>query len=115
MDMLVARDTVRDGPVPAFLAPRPSTNSTNVAEDRDRISRDLHGSVIQRLFAAGLSLNGALQLVQANPEVTQRIEQAIAELDHVVRDVHNTVFELHTYAASRSTETPVVVLEPGTA
>ena len=68
---------------------------TEVEVDRDRIARDLHDTVVQRLFATGLTLHNALRFVGANSEVTDRIEQAIEELDRVVREVRITVFELH--------------------
>lgn len=69
---------------------------SDVVEDRDRIARDLHDTVVQRLFATGLTLHSALRFVDGNAEVAGRIEQAIDELDRVVREVRTTVFELHT-------------------
>ncbi|MEO7573019.1 MAG: histidine kinase [Acidimicrobiales bacterium] len=68
---------------------------TDVELDRDRIERDLHDIVVQRLFATGLTLHNALQFVGANSEVTYRIDQAIEELDRVVRELRITVFELN--------------------
>src|SRR5204863_5476674 len=53
-------------------------------EDRDRIARDLHDTVIQRLFALGLNLQGAARLAQ-RPEVAGRIDEAVDELDSVIR------------------------------
>ena len=41
-----------------------SCATTRLTEDRDRIARDLHDSVIQRLFAIGLSLQGTARLVE---------------------------------------------------
>ena len=64
-------------------------------EDRERIARDLHDTVIQRLFATGLSLQGAARLAQL-PEVSARIQQAVDDLDATVRDVRSAIFELHT-------------------
>ena len=64
-------------------------------EDRERIARDLHDTVIQRLFATGLSLQGAARLSQS-PELTARIQQAVDDLDDTVRDVRSAIFELHT-------------------
>ncbi|MFK5635054.1 MULTISPECIES: sensor histidine kinase [unclassified Ornithinimicrobium] len=63
-----------------------------VLEDRDRIARDLHDLVIQRLFAVGLTLQGASR--RANPEVVERLEGAVAELDQTIRDIRATIFEL---------------------
>lgn len=67
----------------------------DVIEDRDRIARDLHDTVIQRLFSTGLTLQVAARLAQPMPDVVVRIEQAVDELDHVVREVRSSIFELH--------------------
>lgn len=71
----------------------------NLLEDRERIARDLHDTVIQRLFATGLSLQGTLRLAQS-PEVVQRIESAVEDLDVTVRHIRTAIFGLE---ASRST------------
>ncbi|WP_122262825.1 sensor histidine kinase [Ornithinimicrobium cerasi] len=62
-------------------------------EDRDRIARDLHDLVIQRLFAVGLTLQGAARRA-VRPEVMERLENAVAELDQTIRDIRATIFEL---------------------
>ncbi len=67
----------------------------DVVEDRERIARDLHDTVIQRLFATGLALQSAARLAGPMPEVVDRIQQAIDELDAVVRQVRSSIFELH--------------------
>jgi signal transduction histidine kinase len=67
--------------------------SLSVAADRERIARDLHDTVIQRLFATGLALQSSLPLVE-NPEVSERIEAAIADLDDTIRQVRTTIFSL---------------------
>jgi signal transduction histidine kinase len=64
-----------------------------VLADRDRIARDLHDLVIQRLFATGLSLQGAARL-GARPEVAERLTDAIDELDMTIRDIRGTIFQL---------------------
>jgi len=64
-------------------------------EDRERIARDLHDTVIQRLFATGLTLQGAVRLTQ-RPEVAERIQQAVEDLDDTVREIRTAIFELHT-------------------
>lgn len=73
---------------------------TDLAVDRDRIARDLHDTVVQHLFATGLTLQTALQLGDGTAEVTDRIEHAIGELDHVIREIRSTVFELHLAIAA---------------
>ena len=52
--------------------------------DRDRIARDLHDQVIQRLFATGLQLQSTLRR-SADPVVQRRIQQSVAELDETVQ------------------------------
>ena len=66
-----------------------------VYEDRDRIARDLHDLVIQRVFAAGLALQSVLPRI-ADPEVRQRVHGVIGQLDDTVRDIRTTIFDLHT-------------------
>ncbi|MCZ2849750.1 GAF domain-containing sensor histidine kinase [Modestobacter sp. VKM Ac-2978] len=67
----------------------------DVYEDRDRIARDLHDHVIQRLFAAGLSLQAAATRVR-DDVVQQRLHQVVDQLDETVRDIRTTIFDLHT-------------------
>lgn len=62
-------------------------------EDRDRIARDLHDLVIQRLFAVGLTLQGANRRAVL-PEVVERLDGAVNELDQTIRDIRATIFQL---------------------
>ena len=64
-------------------------------EDRERIARDLHDTVIQRLFATGLSLQGAARLAQ-RPEVAARIGQAVDDLDLTVKHIRSAIFGLES-------------------
>jgi len=64
-------------------------------EDRDRIARDLHDQVIQRLFATGMSLQGATARMD-DPEVAGRVEQAVDALDETIRDIRSAIFELQS-------------------
>ncbi|HEU4422498.1 MAG TPA: GAF domain-containing sensor histidine kinase [Pilimelia sp.] len=66
-----------------------------VLEDRERIARDLHDVVIQRLFATGLHLQSAAPLT-ARPEVAKRINTAVDDLDTTIRDIRRAIFELRT-------------------
>jgi signal transduction histidine kinase len=75
-----------------------------VLEDRERIARDLHDTVIQRLFAVGLSLQGTARLAQ-RPEVRDRIEEAVEDLDRTVREIRTAIFGLER---SRGGRTPGV-------
>jgi signal transduction histidine kinase len=62
-------------------------------EDRERIARDLHDTVIQRLFAIGLSLQATQRLVD-DPVVASRLVSAVDDLDTTVRDIRAAIFEL---------------------
>jgi signal transduction histidine kinase len=64
-----------------------------VFEDRDRIGRDLHDLVIQRLFAIGLTLENAGRLV-VRPEVSTRLSTAVDDIDATIKDIRRTIFEL---------------------
>ena len=64
-----------------------------VVSDRDRIARDLHDVVIQRLFATGLQLQGVRGKVDSSL-VGERLDQAVADLDETIRDIRSTIFEL---------------------
>jgi two-component system, NarL family, sensor histidine kinase DevS len=64
-----------------------------LTEDRDRIARDLHDSVIQRLFAIGLSLQGTARLVE-RPEAVMRIGEAIEKLDETIRQLRKAIFDI---------------------
>jgi two-component system, NarL family, sensor histidine kinase DevS len=65
-----------------------------LVDDRERIARDLHDTVIQRLFAVGLSLQGALGAAP-DPRLAERIETAIDEIDGTIRDIRTAIFSLH--------------------
>ena len=64
-------------------------------EDRDRIARDLHDLVIQRLFATGMSLQGATALMR-DPESARRVQQAVDSLDETIRDIRSAIFSLQS-------------------
>jgi signal transduction histidine kinase len=64
-----------------------------VLEDRERIARELHDKVIQRLFAAGMTLQTTLPMT-ARTEVSNRINQAVEEIDETIRDIRRTIFAL---------------------
>jgi signal transduction histidine kinase len=66
-----------------------------LVEDRDRIARDLHDLVIQRLFATGMQLQSAIRLVDENPaETRKRLNQAVDELDGTIRELRSTIYGL---------------------
>jgi signal transduction histidine kinase len=61
--------------------------------DRDRIARDLHDHVIQRLFAIGLSLQGTRKRAKT-PGVSERIADHIDQLHEVIQDIRTAIFDL---------------------
>lgn len=66
----------------------------DLAEDRERIARELHDTVIQRLFATGLSLQAATRLIE-RPEAVDRIQRCIDDLDETVRQIRSAIFDLN--------------------
>jgi len=75
--------------------------SMALLEERERIARDLHDDVIQRLFAAGLSLQSTAQIAE-QPVVAQRLEQAVSDLDVTIRQVRTAIFQLGRPATAPS-------------
>jgi len=68
-------------------------------EDQERMGRDLHDSVIQRVFAVGLMLQGTRNLVHGDPAtVAARIDAAIAELDLTIQHLRSAIFGLDVRA-----------------
>ncbi|WP_067542521.1 GAF domain-containing sensor histidine kinase [Nocardia crassostreae] len=67
----------------------------DVLSERDRIARDLHDHVIQRLFAVGLSLRGTVQR-SSLPEVRDRLGDTISDIQAIVQDLRHSIFDLHT-------------------
>lgn len=66
----------------------------SILTDRDRIARDLHDHVIQRLFAVGLSLQGTIARTRSD-EVQQRLSDCVDDLQGVIQEIRTTIFDLH--------------------
>jgi signal transduction histidine kinase len=64
-----------------------------VFEERERIAKELHDGVIQSLFAVGMSLQG-LASSSSDPELARRLEAAVEDVDHAIRDLRNYIFGL---------------------
>ena len=62
-------------------------------EDRDRIAKDLHDTVIQRLFATAMTLMSAIKITQ-RPDVAVRVQRAVDDLDETIRQIRSTIFAL---------------------
>lgn len=71
-----------------------------LAEERERIARDLHDTVIQRVFAVGLSLQALVRRAQ-DPEFVDRLQTAITDLDETIRQIRTTIFALEPLPASQ--------------
>ncbi|MFE1972638.1 GAF domain-containing sensor histidine kinase [Streptomyces hygroscopicus] len=67
-------------------------------EDRDRIARDLHDLAIQRLFAAGMTLQSTLRFVQ-HPEGSERLLRVVDDLDDTIKIIRSTIFGLRAHEA----------------
>jgi signal transduction histidine kinase len=76
-----------------LAARRADAEQLTVLEDRDRIARDLHDLVIQRLYATGMSLQGTLPMAN-RPEVADRIRSAVDAMDDTIKDIRGTIFAL---------------------
>jgi signal transduction histidine kinase len=64
-----------------------------VLGDRDRIARDLHDLVIQRLFATGMALEGAMRGMHP-PDKVDRVRQAVDDLDTTIKEIRTSIFAL---------------------
>jgi len=86
----------------ALVAGRSQQDRSRLAmlEDRERIARDMHDLVIQRLFATGLSLQAAERQSQ-HATVSARLNEAVDELDSAIKDIRHTIFELHRERPTR--------------
>ncbi len=71
-----------------------------VYEDRDRIARDLHDLVIQRLYATGMSLQRAMPTI-GKAEVADRVSGAVDALDDTIREIRSAIFALHTHSDAK--------------
>jgi two-component system sensor histidine kinase DevS len=69
--------------------------------DRDRIARDLHDHVIQRLFAVGLALQGTIPRAR-HPVVRQRLSDAVDDLQGVIGEIRTAIFDLHSAPAGNT-------------
>jgi signal transduction histidine kinase len=89
----VASFAAQAGVALELAARRVDAERLSLYEDRDRIARDLHDLVIQRLYATGMSLEGTLPMVR-RPEVVTRISNAVDAMDETIKDIRATIFQL---------------------
>jgi signal transduction histidine kinase len=92
---VVASFAAQAGVALELAATRREAERLSVLEDRDRIARDLHDLVIQRLYATGMSLEGTMPMI-TRPEVASRITNAVDAMDETIKDIRATIFALQT-------------------
>jgi signal transduction histidine kinase len=81
-----------------------------ILQDRDRIARDLHDLVIQRLYATGMSLQGAMPLL-TRPEAADRVSHAVDALDETIREIRSAIFSLQARGEAKQRGLRSLVLE----
>jgi signal transduction histidine kinase len=86
-----------------LAASRAEAERLSVYQDRDRIARDLHDLVIQRLYATGMSLQGTMPMI-GRPEAADRISQAVDAMDETIKEIRGTIFALQAREAGRVTD-----------
>ncbi len=101
--MPLARAVVE--PVEAFAAQaaialelaerRTDAERLTVFEDRDRIARDLHDQVIQRLYASGMKLQGTIPLIDRQP-AAERVSSVVDDMDATINDIRQAIFALQS-------------------
>jgi len=75
---------------------REASAELGLIADRERIGRDLHDIVIQRLFAAGMSLHALSSMVADRKDVTSRLAAVVDELDTTIREIRTAIYGLQT-------------------
>ena len=90
---VVASFAAQAGVALELASRRADAEQLSVLEDRDRIARDLHDLVIQRLYATGMSLEGTMPMA-TRPEVAERVRHAVDAMDDTIKDIRATIFAL---------------------
>jgi signal transduction histidine kinase len=90
---VVAAFAAQAGVALELAATRAEAERLSLYEDRDRIARDLHDLVIQRLYATGMSLEGTMPMI-TRPEIASRITNAVDAMDETIKDIRATIFAL---------------------
>jgi signal transduction histidine kinase len=76
---------------------RDDARRLTILAERERIAHDLHDHVIQRLFAAGMDLQGTLARARS-PEVADRLNRTLDDLQTIIEEIRTTIFQLKTPA-----------------
>jgi PAS domain S-box-containing protein len=72
---------------------RQAEQDLRLVEDRERIARDLHDIVIQKLFAAGMTIQGVWSRT-TEPESARRLSGIVDDLDETIREIRSVIFSL---------------------
>lgn len=72
---------------------RDDARQLSILAERERIAHDLHDHVIQRLFAAGMDLQGTLARTRSS-EVAQRLNRTLDDLQTIIEEIRSTIFQL---------------------
>jgi signal transduction histidine kinase len=97
---VVASFAAQAGVALELAASRAEAQRLDLYEDRDRIARDLHDLVIQRLYATGMSLEGTMPMI-TRPEVASRVTNAVDAMDETIKEIRATIFALQDRDADR--------------
>jgi len=76
-----------------LAASRAEAERLSLYQDRDRIARDLHDLVIQRLYATGMSLQGTMPMI-SRPEAAARVSNAVDAMDETIKEIRGAIFAL---------------------
>ena len=90
---VVASFAAQAGVALELAASRAEAERLSLYEDRDRIARDLHDLVIQRLYATGMSLEGTMPMI-TRPEVAARVTNAVDAMDETIKEIRSAIFAL---------------------
>jgi signal transduction histidine kinase len=96
---VVASFAAQAGVALELAASRAEAERLSLYEDRDRIARDLHDLVIQRLYATGMSLEGTMPMI-TRPEVASRVTNAVDAMDETIKEIRAAIFALQARDAS---------------
>jgi len=81
---------------------RQASEELRLLEDRERIARDLHDKVIQRLFAAGMGMQAVSAIVSRHDQnAARRVNGIVDELDETIRDIRGAIYDLQAQTARR--------------
>ena len=93
-DLDLASDFATHAALALMLASgREHARQLTIVAERERIAHDLHDHVIQRIFAAGMALQGTVARVRS-PEVAERLNRTLDDLQTIIEEIRTTIFQL---------------------